>query len=100
MSKITINGTIVRIGETKEIKSGNVREVIVCRKYHDPQSGELKSEDFYPVQVFKDCYEKYQELIYAGKKVSVNGFVNGRRSEKDGSTSYFCNIVAKEFIKS
>ena len=100
MSKITINGTIVRIGDTKEIRSGNVREVIVGRKYHDPQSGELKSEDFYPVQVFKDCHEKHQDLITVGQRVSINGFVNGRRSEKDGSTSYFCNIVAKEFIKS
>ena len=97
MSKITLTGTIARVNDAKTIASGTVREVIINRKYHDPESGELKNEDWFPVQVFKDQEKIAGELLTPGRKVKMEGYVNGRRSEKDGTASYFCNIVAKSF---
>lgn len=99
MSKVTITGTITEIGESKKIASGEVLQVVVNRKSHDPNTGKLKNEDHFPVQVFNPLKMNPAPDLIKGQKVRVEAYVNGRMSDKDGTPSYFCNLVAKSIVK-
>lgn len=95
--KVTLRGEITHVGEPRTAGASEVKEVIIHRKYHDPDTGELKGEDYFPVQVWKDKWNELNSSMGKGNKVEMQGFVNGRRTEKNGEPSYFCNIVARSF---
>lgn len=97
MSKVTIRGEIHKIGEARTAGNSEVKEIIIHRKYHDPDTGELRGEDFFPVQIWEQNWDEFKKCVEHSGKVEMSGFVNGRRTVKDGSASYFCNIVAKSF---
>jgi single-stranded DNA-binding protein len=97
--KVTLRGRIIEVSEPRTAGSSEVVEVIIHREFYDQDTGEKKGEDFFPVQVWKEKYEQFQKILEYGKKVEMKGFVNGRRTEKDGRPSFFCNIVAKEFTE-
>lgn len=95
--KVTLRGEVHKIGDARTAGSSEVKEIIIHRKYHDPDTGEMKGEDFFPVQVWKDKWEEMNKVLAVSSKVEMQGFVNGRRTEKNGEASYFCNIVARSF---
>jgi len=95
--KVTLRGEVIKVGDARTAGTSEVKEIVIHRKYHDPDTGELKGEDFFPVQVWKDRWREMEEAIKPSSKVEMTGFVNGRRIEKDGTASFFCNIVAHSF---
>jgi len=99
MSKVTLRGTIESVSEERQAGTSKVKEVVIHRTFHDPDTGEKKGEDFFPVQVFEKCFDSLESVITSTGKIEMQGFVNGRKTEKDGKPSYFCNIVAKSFSR-
>jgi single-stranded DNA-binding protein len=95
--KVTLRGNILQISEPRQVGSAQVVEIVINKKFYDQNTGELKGEDFYPVQVWDNVWPELNKVIEKGGMVEMQGFVNGRKIEKDGKPSFFCNIVAKSF---
>ena len=95
--KITIVGVISHIGEPKQAGTSEVRDVVLHKKYHDPDSGELKGEDYYPIQIWTDKWSDFEKVYHVSSKMEIKGFINGRRIEKDGKVSHYLNITGREF---
>jgi len=95
--KITITGTVSHIGEFKQAGASEVREVVLHKMYHDPDTGALKGEDYYPVQIWKDRYIDFEKAYHTSAKLEIKGFVNGRKIEKDGKASHYLNLTGREF---
>jgi len=96
--KIEIRGQISQIGEPREAGKSLVREIIISKKYFDSNTGELKGEDYYPVQIWEDVFPEFEKAYTKSSNMVILGYVNGRRAEKDGSVSHFLNITGKSFI--
>ncbi|OHB72384.1 MAG: hypothetical protein A2W17_04485 [Planctomycetes bacterium RBG_16_41_13] len=97
MSKITIKGEIIRVSDPKTAGTGTVREVVLLKKYHDPQTGELKNEDYYPCQIWQDKFPDFEKCYHVNSKMEITGFINGRKIPKDGGDNFFLNFVGKSF---
>lgn len=96
--KMSIKGTVHHIGEPRAAGQGTVTEVILNKKYHDPETGELKNEDYYPVQIWQDKFADFQKCFERSSRMEINGFINGRLVEKDGKQSCFMNFTGQKFL--
>jgi len=95
--KITLKGTITKVGEIKATEKSEVREIILNKKYHDPETGELKAEDNYPVQIWKDDMPEFAKAYDKSSRMEISGFLNGRLIDKDGKHTCFMNFTGKKF---
>ena len=95
--KMTIRGTVTQIGEPRVTDKSEVTEIIINKKYHDPETGELKAEDNYPCQIWKKQFLEFEKCYHKNSMMEVTGFLNGRKVDKDGRQSFFLNFVGTEF---
>jgi hypothetical protein len=95
--KITIKGTVTKIGEPKAAGSSEVREIWLNKKYHDAETGELKSEDTYPLQIWKDQFADFEKCYTTSAKMEVTGFINGRLVGEGNEARCFMNFIGRSF---
>ena len=91
--KFEVSGKVLEVGDVQEFASGfTKREVIV--------EASKKADEFSnPVCVTlkKEMCEK-ADALRVGDGVTVEGFVEGRRWEKDGKVRYFIDLSAKSIM--
>lgn len=95
--KVKITGVISKVGEFKKAGNSEVMEVILNKKYHDQDTGELKGEDHYPVQIWKDIFPRFEACLNFSSKMEITGFLNGRKAGTDDKQSFYMNFTAREF---
>lgn len=95
--KVTQRGTVTKIGEPKKAGNSQVREIILNKKYHDPDSGELKSEDHYPVQIWEDKFAEFEKQYQVSALMEIEGFINGRLTGEGDNQRCFMNFVGRKF---
>ena len=95
--KLTIKGGVTRIGDIQTAGNSAIRTVVISKKYHDPETGELKSEDHYPVQIWEDKWAEFKQAYDQSSYMEVEGYLNGRKKEKDGQVGYFFNFKGRNF---
>jgi len=97
MAKITIKGTITKVGQPRKAGSGEVTEVILNKKFHDPETGALKNEDNYPLQIWQDKFAEFKKAFEKSSLMEVTGFINGRTVGEGENEKSFINFVAQSF---
>lgn len=95
--KIILRGTISKIHEPRTAGTSEITEVCLNKKYHDPDSGELKGEDNYPIQIWTEKLSEFKKCYEISSKMEITGFLNGRLVEKDGTPKCFMNFTAQKF---
>lgn len=91
--KFEVSGKVLEVGDVQEFASGFVkREVIVeaskkADEFPNPVCVTLKKET---------CAQA--DALRVGDGVTVEGFVEGRRWEKDGKVRYFIDLSAKSIL--
>ena len=95
--KVEQIGTVTKIGEPKTAGKSEVREIVLNKKYHDPDTGDLKSEDNYPVQIWSDKWSDFEKAYQKNAKMKITGFINGRLIDKAGVERCFMNFVGQNF---
>jgi hypothetical protein len=95
--KVTIKGTVKSCTDARTVSNGSICELVLEKKYHDPDTGEIKSTDFFPIQFWNDMFEKYAAAVKVSKVLEVTGYLNGKLNSKDGNDKAFLSITAKEF---
>jgi hypothetical protein len=97
--KIKMRGTVAKIGEPKKAGNSTVREIVLNKKYHDPDSGDLKSEDNFPVQIWEDKFPDFEKQYHVSSLMEIEGFLNGRLVGEGGEARCFMNFVGRSFKK-
>jgi len=95
--KLEITGTVTKIGIPKTAGKSQVREIILNKKYHDADTGELRSEDDYPVQIWEDDFKAFEATYGRSAKMKISGFINGRKFGDADNEKCFMNFVGKKF---
>ena len=91
--KFEVSGKVLEVGDVQEFASGfTKREVIVeaskkADEFSNPVCVTLKKEM---------CAQA--DALRVGDGVTVEGFVEGRRWEKDGKVRYFIDLSAKSIL--
>ena len=91
--KFEVSGKVLEVGDVQEFASGFVkREVIVeaskkADEFSNPVCVTLKKEM---------CAQA--DALRVGDGVAIEGFVEGRRWEKDGKVRYFIDLSAKSIM--
>jgi len=97
MNHATLLGRITRDLEPKTTSTTTILNfsLAVDRKYHKP--GEEKEADFINCVAFKTTAENIAKYFHKGSRILVNGHIQTRKWEKDGTKQTSTEIVVDEF---
>jgi len=97
INKVTIEGNLTRVPEMKVLPSGqNVTSMSIAtnRKYKK-KDGELQEEvEFHNVVVWGNQAESVSKYLTKGSSALVEGRLQTRSWDKDGTTMYRTEVVA------
>ena len=93
--KITLTGTVTRVNVPVETSKSSVMEIILSKKYYDSSTGELRAEDHYPVQIWKEKLPDFQKVYNESTSMKITGFINGRMVGENDNVKAFLNFTAQ-----
>jgi hypothetical protein len=107
--KVTLKGTVTKIGEPKEIKGSegrgttSIRQVVLQKKSFNHDSGELISDDSFPVQVWEKDMTLFNAAYHVSAKMEIDAYLNGKEytkkdvAEGEDEQGFFLNLTGKAF---
>ena len=103
--KVTLKGIVTKFGEVKEIKGANgnpdttIQEIILQKKSFNTETGELRSDDVFPIQIWGKDLTLFNAAYSLSSKMEIDCYLNGKKYTKEGTTDekYFLSLTGKAF---
>ena len=95
IGRVGLDPEVRMIGETKLAKFS----LATSKKFKDKKTTEMKEEtQWHNISIWGTLAEVVEKFVHKGKLVSVSGEIRYSKTEKDGVTRYFTDIVCGELI--
>lgn len=99
INKIILIGRLVKDAELKYIAGSGTPvatfKIAVGRKYNKEKENAAKA-DFIPILLWGKIAESISEYLVKGKQIAVEGRLQTRSYDKDGTKRYITEVVANE----
>ena len=99
VNKVTILGRVGKTPEVKYLEGGMAvakLTIATTEKYKNAKGEVVESTEWHNVTAWRKLAEIIEKYVQKGQLLYIEGKIKYSKSEKDGKTSYFTEIVANE----